>query len=119
DARAMDVFDSITYAKGAAFIGMLEAYLGEAPFREGIGRYMKAHAFSNATTADLWHHLSTASGRDAAAFAAPWTEQSGFPLVHAESRCEGGTALVTLAQERFTLNDSGAPKLVWSVPVTL
>ena len=119
DARAMDVFDSITYGKGAAFIGMLESYLGEAAFRDGIRRHMKAHAFSNATTADLWHHLSSASGRDVAALAAPWTEQPGFPVVRVENRCENGAALVRLTQERFTLNDPAAEKLLWRVPVML
>jgi aminopeptidase N len=119
DARAMDLFNPITYAKGAAFVGMLESYLGEAAFRDGLRRYMKAHAFSNATTADLWHHLSAASGRDVAALAAPWTEQPGFPLVTLTQRCDGGRAVVTLAQERFTLNDPAALRLMWRVPVTL
>jgi aminopeptidase N len=119
DARAMDVFDAITYAKGAAFIAMLEDYLGEDAFRDGIRRYMKAHAFSNATTADLWHHLAAASGRDVAALASAWTEQPGFPLVSVAQRCEGGEAVVTLGQERFTLNDQAAARLTWSVPVAL
>ena len=119
DARAMDVFDSITYSKGEAFIGMLEGYLGEDAFRDGLRRYMKAHAFSNTTTADLWSHLSAASGRDVAALAAAWTEQPGFPLVSVAQRCEGGSAVVTLSQGRFTLNDPGALKLLWKVPVTL
>jgi aminopeptidase N len=119
DARAMDVFDSITYAKGEAFIAMLEGYLGEDLFREGIRRYMKAHAFSNTTTADLWHHLSAASGQNVAAFAAPWTEQPGFPLVRVSSRCENAQTLVTLTQERFTLNYPEALRLLWQVPVSL
>ena len=119
DARAMDLFDAITYSKGEAFIGMLESYLGEEAFRDGIRRYMRTHPFSNTTTADLWHHLSQASGRDVAAFAAPWTEQPGFPLVKVEQRCANGAAEVTVTQERFTLNDPRALRLTWKVPVTL
>ncbi len=119
DARAMDVFDAITYAKGEAFIGMLEDYVGEDAFRDGIRRYMKAHAFSNTTTADLWHHLSAASGRDVATLASAWTEQPGFPLISVTRRCEGGAAVVTLSQERFTMNYPGALRLMWNVPVTL
>jgi aminopeptidase N len=119
DARAMDLFDAITYSKGEAFIGMLESYLGENAFREGIRRYMRAHQYSNTTTADLWHHLSEASGRDVAALAAPWTEQPGFPLVRVEQRCADGVAEATLWQERFTLNDPLAQRLTWKVPVTL
>jgi aminopeptidase N len=119
DARAMDLFDAITYSKGEAFIGMLESYLGEDAFRDGIRRYVRAHQYSNTTTADLWHHLSEGSGRDVAALAAPWTEQPGFPLVRIEQRCADGAAQVTLWQERFTLNDPLAQRLTWKVPVTL
>jgi len=119
DARAMDVFDSITYGKGEAFIRMLEVYVGEDVFRDGIRRYMRAHAFSNTTTADLWRHLAEASGRDIQALAARWTEQPGYPVVKVAQRCERGKAVLALAQERFTLNDPAAPSLTWSIPVTL
>jgi len=119
DSRAFDLFDSITYNKGEAFIYMLEGYLGENAFREGVRRYMRAHRFSNTTTADLWHHLSEASGQDVTVFAAQWTEQPGFPLVKIGQRCEGGRSVVTLTQERFTLNDPKAAPLSWKVPVTL
>ncbi|OGA17631.1 MAG: hypothetical protein A3I63_03760 [Betaproteobacteria bacterium RIFCSPLOWO2_02_FULL_66_14] len=119
DARAFDLFDSITYAKGAAFLHMLETYLGEAAFREGVRRYLRAHRLSNATTADLWHHLSVASGRDVKSFAAPWTEQPGFPQVGLSQRCEGEAAVLRLDQRRFTLNDPGARQLTWPVPVTV
>jgi aminopeptidase N len=119
DARAMDVFDAITYAKGESFIGMLEDYLGADAFRDGIRSYLKAHAYSNTTTADLWHYLSEASGRDVAKLASAWTEQPGFPLVGVRRRCENGAARVTLSQERFTINHADAPRLAWNVPVTL
>src|SRR5439155_828221 len=116
---AMENFDSITYSKGEAFIGMLESYLGEEVFRDGIRRYMRAHQYSNTTTADLWHHLSEASGREVATLAAPWTEQPGFPVVKVVQRCANGQAVATLVQERFTLNDPRAARLTWKVPVTL
>ena len=119
ESRAMDIFDAITYTKGETFIYMLESYLGETVFRDGVRSYMRAHRFSNTTTADLWHHLSQASGRDVRSFAAQWTEQPGFPLVRVAQRCEGGQALVAVSQQRFTLNDPQAAALAWNVPVTL
>ena len=119
DSRAMDIFDAITYTKGEAFLHMLESHLGEDAFRTGVRSYMKAHRFSNTTTADLWHHLSQASNEDVALFAARWTEQPGFPLVRLAQRCDGGQAFVTLAQQRFTLNDPQAKPLAWKVPLTL
>ena len=119
DTRAMDVFDSISYVKGATVLNMVEGWLGEEAFRSGIRRYMRAHRFSNTTTADLWHHLSEASGRDVAGLVSGWTERPGFPVVKVSQKCDGGDSRVMLAQERFTLNDPGAKPLAWNVPVTL
>jgi aminopeptidase N len=119
DARAMEVFDSISYAKGAAVLRMLEAYLGEDVFRSGIRGYMRAHRYSSTTTADLWHHLSEASRQDVGGLVSGWTEQPGYPVVRVSERCDRGEAVVTLAQERFTLNDPGAKALAWNVPVIL
>src|SRR5438093_6705047 len=119
DTRAMDVFDSITYAKGAAVLRMLEGYLGEDVFRAGVRGYTRAHRFSNTTTADFWHHLSGASGQVIGKLVAGWTEQPAYLVVKVLQQCENGAAAVTLAQERFTLNDPGAAPLAWNVPVIL
>src|SRR5258708_35185515 len=115
----MDVFDSIAYAKGAAVLRMLAGYLGEDVFRAGVRGYVRAHRFSNTTTADFWHHLSGTSGQDIGKLVAGWTEQPGYPVVKVLQRCENGGAVVTLAQERFTLDDPKAPPLTWNVPVIL
>jgi aminopeptidase N len=119
DARALDIFDSITYVKGAAFLAMLEGYLGETVFRDGVRRYIRAQRGSSATTADFWFHLSAASGRDIAGVAAGWTEQPGHPVVKVSPRCSGGNEVVTLSQERFTLNDPKAQPLAWKIPLIL
>jgi aminopeptidase N len=112
-------FDDITYLKGQSFIRMIEAYLGEEKFRAGMRAYMKAHAYSNATTADLWQALAQASGKPVPEIAAGFTEQPGIPLIHLDRRCEQGDGVVTLTQSRFTIHDPQAAKLVWKVPVTL
>ena len=87
ETEAMAVFDTITYSKGQAFIRMLESYLGEDAFRDGIRHYMKQHAFSSTTTADLWGALEAASGKPVATVAAAYTEQAGVPLVTREISC--------------------------------
>ena len=100
---AMTAFDAITYNKGQAFIRMLENYLGEDAFRDGIRAYMAAHAYSNATTADLWQALERATGKQVSAIAASFTEQEGVPLVIAETPCDGDSQRLILKQERFTI----------------
>jgi aminopeptidase N len=112
-------FDAISYNKGEAFLRMLERYLGEDTFREGMRRYMKAHAYSNATTADLWAEMGAASGKPVAGIAARFTAQPGFPLIHVAVTCRNGTTVATLHQERFTINDPTAAPLTWIVPVEI
>jgi len=115
EAEANSAFDDITYKKGQSFLRMLESFLGEDGFREGIRRYMAAHMYSNTTTADLWNALSDASGKPIGEIAAGWTEQPGFPLVKVK-REQGGN--VSLTQERFTVNFTNAPPLEWKIPLT-
>jgi aminopeptidase N len=117
ESEAMAVFDGITYIKGQAFIRMLENYLGEETFRAGIRRYMQAHAFSNATTADLWQALEAASGQPVAAIAAAFTEQAGVPLIVANVTCDDGQRHIALRQERFTIHDPDAAPGRWKVPL--
>jgi aminopeptidase N len=115
EAEANSAFDDITYQKGQSFIRMLESFLGEEPFRDGIRRYISAHKLSNSTTADLWSALSEASGKPVGEIAAGWTQQPGFPIVKVK-RGEGGK--VSLTQERFTVNFKNAPPLEWKIPLT-
>jgi aminopeptidase N len=115
EAEANNAFDDITYKKGQSFLRMLESFLGEDVFREGIRRYMTAHAYSNTTTADLWNALSEASGKPVGEIAAGWTEQPGFPVVKVKREKDGS---VSLTQERFTINFKNAPPLEWKIPLT-
>ena len=121
ELQAANAFDpTITYNKGQAVLRMLEAYLGPDTFRAGIRRYIKARAFSNATTADLWNGLTAASGKDIGKIAADWTEQAGFPLVSVTAHCDAGRRMLTLSQRRFFLTAPDDPKLEavhWSVPL--
>src|SRR5439155_2913067 len=93
EAEANSAFDDITYKKGQSFLRMLESFLGEEPFRDGIRRYMQAHKYSNLTTADLWNALSEASGKPIVEIAAGWTEQPGFPVVNVSRESNGKVAL--------------------------
>ena len=115
EAEANNAFDDITYKKGQSFLRMLESFLGEESFRDGIRRYIEAHKYSNSTTADLWNALSEASGKPVADIAAGWTEQPGFPVVNVKREANNKVAL---SQERFTINFKGNPNLTWKIPLT-
>jgi aminopeptidase N len=115
EAEASSAFDDITYRKGMSFITMLESFLGEEVFRDGIREYMARHKLSNTTTADLWNALSEASGQPVGEIAAAWTEQPGFPVVKVARDAAGK---ITVTQERFTVHFDNAPPLEWKIPLT-
>ena len=117
EEQAADAFDSITYTKGEAFLRMLEAYLGEEPFRKGIRAYMAKHQYANTTTADLWSALEKASGKPVDRLASDWTTQPGFPLITVEQSCDAGKRRVTLTQQQFRLDEPALEKRLWNVPV--
>ncbi len=121
ELEATNAFDpSITYNKGQAVLRMLEAYLGPDTFRDGIRRYMKAHAFSNTTSADLWLALSEASGRNIGDIAQSWTAQAGFPLVSVTTSCDaGGKRSISLAQKRFLLQGGDSSHANWNIPLLM
>ncbi len=115
EAEANSAFDDITYKKGQSFLRMLESFLGEEIFRDGIRRYIAAHKYSNTTTADLWDALSEASKKPVGEIAGAWTEQPGFPVVKVKREPD---ERVRLTQERFTVNFKDAPLLLWKIPLT-
>lgn len=119
ETAVFDVFDPITYAKGGAVLTMLEQWIGPRDFQRGLAQYMVSQRLSNATAADLWHHIGQAAGKDVGAVAASWTDQQGFPLVQVSSRCEAGRQRVTLAQSRFSSAGTSGSAQVWKIPVRL
>ena len=72
------VFDKITYCKGASVIFMLHQFIGPEHFRTGIREYIQHFSYSNADTDDLWLFLSKASGRDVASLMNSWIREIGM-----------------------------------------
>jgi aminopeptidase N len=119
DEQAADAFDAITYTKGEAFLRMLEAYLGEEPFRKGIRAYVAKHQYANTTSADLWAALEKASGKPVQKLASDWTTQPGFPLVTVAQSCDNGKRRITLTQEQYRIDAPATDKRLWNVPLQL
>jgi len=116
--QANQAFDSITYSKGAAVIGMLERYVGADTWRAGVRRYIEAHAYGNTESDDLWREIEAAAGRPILAIAHDFTLQPGVPLVRVErSACAAGQTTLDLVQEEFSIDRPGKTPLRWRVPV--
>jgi puromycin-sensitive aminopeptidase len=107
------MFDVLTYQKGGALLRMLEQYLGEERFREGVGHYLRTHSYGNTETGDLWDAIEATSGEPVRRIMDSWIWQPGFPLVTASL---SGSELV-LTQSRFGFEQDTGPHTVWAVPI--
>ena len=79
-------FDGITYAKGAAVLKQLVAFVGDDAFFEGARRYFAANAFGNTTLDDFLVQLSEVSGRDMSGWSQAWLQTSGMSTLRLEDR---------------------------------
>jgi aminopeptidase N len=120
--QASQAFDVITYQKGEAVIRMLEAYVGEDAWRNGVRAYMQAHAYGNTVSDDLWQQIEKAARKPVTAIAHDFTLQPGVPLIRVSapvcrSGPDGGSTSVTLTQEEFSRDRPEKKPLAWRVPV--
>ncbi|NNE74120.1 MAG: M1 family metallopeptidase [Acidimicrobiales bacterium] len=112
-ADAEGMFDVLTYEKGASVVRMLEQYLGEAPFRDGIAHYLQLHQLDNTETHDLWDALEATTGEPVRDLMEGWIFQGGFPVVSYE---QDGDRL-TLRQQQFRYDDSAPTSGHWLIPI--
>ena len=116
----VNAFDAITYQKGASVISMFERLVSPEKFQRGVRRYMKDHAYSNATAKDFLSAVSAEAGMDIEPAFSTFLEQGGVPIVTAQVSC-GASPKVLLAQERyFPLGSEPGPderRQVWQIPI--
>ncbi len=113
-AEANEMFDALTYGKGSAVLRMMEQYLGEETFREGVGNYLRTHAYGNTDTADLWASLDQASGQPVGEIMDTWIYQGGYPLVEVTESGES----VEITQRRHLRIPADDPT-GWRIPIRL
>ncbi|WP_329385535.1 aminopeptidase N [Streptomyces sp. NBC_01351] len=90
-------FDGITYAKGAAVLKQLVAYVGREAFLEGARRYFKANAYGNTTLDDLLSVLAEVSGRDMAEWSRAWLQTAGVNALTPVVTYDAGGRVTELA----------------------
>ncbi len=113
-AQLSQIFDEISYGKGAAVLAMLDGFLGEDRFRLGVKTYLERFRFANARTEALWESLEKVSDEPVGEIARPWTERSGLPVVLARL-APGG---IRLAQRRFAYLGS-TDEDPWPIPMVV
>jgi puromycin-sensitive aminopeptidase len=114
--EAEGMFDLLTYEKGCAVLRMLEQHIGPDVFRDGVRTYLKAHAYANTVTTDLWDALEEASGEPVRDVMNTFILQGGHPLVSLRGDL--------LEQQPFSYGPApdgveSAIGDVWNVPVAI
>ncbi|CAB3259962.1 unnamed protein product [Arctia plantaginis] len=114
-----EIFDDISYNKGASVIRMLHRYIGDEDFRKGMTIYLTRHQYKNTFTEDLWAALEEASNKPVGAVMSTWTKQMGFPMVEVNSEQKGADRVLTLTQQKFCADGSQGNDTLWMVPITI
>lgn len=119
------IFDAISYSKGASVMRMLADFLGRETFMNGIRTYLKAFSYRNAVTTDLWEHLSASSKVDITAMMRSWTGEMGYPLIEIlEEKYDSDKKTMTLKlrQRRYLSSGDVKPeddKVLWWIPLSV
>lgn len=95
------LFDSITYNKGAAVIGMMANFMKADVFRKGITKYLNQFKYKNAATIDFLDVMSEFVDYDITLVMQTWLEQMGVPILEINELSDVG---YRLTQERFLTN---------------
>ncbi|MDP2788859.1 MAG: M1 family metallopeptidase, partial [bacterium] len=112
-----EIFDEVSYSKGASIIRMLAGYLGEKDFRDGLRYYLKKHSYKNTETVHLWQAFEKVSRKPVAKMMHNWTSKPGYPVIKAEIK----NGKIELSQSRFfsspVSKKKSNDKTKWEIPV--
>ncbi|XP_038556677.1 aminopeptidase Ey-like [Micropterus salmoides] len=119
------LFDSITYSKGAAVLRMLSEFITETVFSQGLHTYLEEFKYKNTVYTDLWKHLQMAV--DKAGIKLPhsvevimnrWILQMGFPVVTINTQTGKITQKHFLLDPDSEVNIPSEFNYEWFVPIT-
>jgi len=109
-----EIFDHISYAKGASVLRMLENYLGSENFQNGLKKYLVRYRHGSATTDNLWSALSDVSKKPVKKIMDSWVKQQGYPIVEASKI----SSHLFLTQKRFLLEPK-PDSTQWFIPISI
>lgn len=113
-----EIFDDISYDKGGSLLRMLESYLGETVFRDGMRIYMLRNAYSSTRTRHLWEALEYVSKRPVRELMSKWTDAPGYPVVRFVPKRVKNDLHLRMIQNRFQY-DVGMVEDEWNVPIKI
>ncbi|XP_070690387.1 aminopeptidase N-like [Pempheris klunzingeri] len=124
-AQISEMFNTISYNKGAAVLRMLSEFLTEPVFAKGLSSYLNTFAFGNTVYTDLWDHLQQAVEntpgmhipRTVHDIMNRWTLQMGFPVVTIDTRTGSITQKHFLLDPESVVDRPSQFNYLWFVPI--
>jgi aminopeptidase N len=114
---SMDMFDGVTYAKGACVLHALRGLLGDEAWWKGIRRYVAAHKFQVVETDDFRKAMEAASGKELKWFFDQWVYKAGHPELKARWHFEDADKTMRLQVQQTQALDDQTP--LFRLPTTL
>ena len=110
------MFDGIAYGKAAAMLKMVEEYVGEKTFMQGVHNYLVAHAYGNATAEDFWNAEVATSRKPVDRIMSSLVDLPGVPILSFKANRNGN---VEVTQQRFFSDLSGVRGTAaqWALPI--
>uniref|UniRef100_H3A6R8 Leucyl and cystinyl aminopeptidase n=1 Tax=Latimeria chalumnae TaxID=7897 RepID=H3A6R8_LATCH len=115
-----EMFDSISYEKGASLLLMLKTLLSEDVFQKGTIDYLKTYSYGNTKSDDLWESMNKIKDKklDVKELMKTWTHQKGCPLVTVTNKGKQ----IQLRQERYLRSFSSGSSTsdtsyLWQIPL--
>ncbi|KAF8934439.1 hypothetical protein BGZ47_010369 [Haplosporangium gracile] len=113
------IFDEVSYMKGASVLRMLSGWLGEDQLLKGIRKFMMRYMWGNANTDDLWMTLAEECQADVPEFMRRWTRQTGYPVL---TITEIDESTIMVRQSLFLSTGDireDEDDFIWPVPLAL
>jgi len=114
-----EIFDEVSYSKGASIIRMLVNYIGERNFRDGLRYYLKKHSYKNTSTIHLWEAFEKVSKKPIIKMMSNWTSKPGYPIIKANIV----NNKLVLSQKRFFISNTSKnktkDKTIWQLPILI
>ena len=100
---AQDIFDGISYGKGASWLNQMFNYFGREVFKVGVASYFKEFSFKNTELSDFIKHMAAAAKtvgikEDLEAWCNTWLKAAGCNIIWHDIQEEDGKI------KKFTVN---------------
>jgi aminopeptidase N len=114
---SQDMFDSVTYSKGACVLHALRGLVGDLAWWKGIRGYVAAHKVQVVDTDDFRKAMEAASGKDLKWFFDQWVFKAGHPELKVRWHFEDADKTVRVRIQQTQTVDAETP--LFRLPTTL